>query len=101
MALLLCQGLGNLCSGICSGLSQVLSLPCRICCEGTRLGCDAVCQALTSPFYPYLAVTFALNLPPTVWGIQSAVRGCHVDWLIFNAIATTVHILAAFYIVQK
>lgn len=90
-----------MCSSVCSGFSHLISLPCRICCEGTRFGCDALCRALTSPFFPYLAVTCALNLPPSVWGIQSAIQGCHVDWLTFNGIATAIHILAAFYIVQK
>jgi hypothetical protein len=90
MALLLCDSIG-----------KILSWPCRVCCEGTRFGCDAMCRACTSPFFPYLAVTCALNLPPTVWGLSALFNNCQVDWLPINAIATALHMLGAWYIVAR
>jgi hypothetical protein len=58
-------------------------------------------RACTSPFFPYLALTCALNLPPTVWGVTSLFNDCQVDWLPINAIATVLHMLAAWYIVSR
>jgi hypothetical protein len=58
---------------------------------------------ICSPFFPYLALTVGLNLPPTLWGVQSLanVGRCDTIWLLVNAVATTLHIVAAFYIVYK
>ena len=103
MALLLCDGISKGCKGLCEGLCHIINLPCRICCEGCKLSSDCCCRAVTSPFFPYLAVTCAFNLPPSVWGIQSLSLGCGDDatWLVVNAVMTAIHIAAAFYIVAR
>lgn len=58
---------------------------------------------MTSPFMPYLAVTFALNLPPLVWGIKAQLADdhCETSWLLVNGILCLAHIVAAIYIAQK
>lgn len=58
---------------------------------------------ICSPFFPYLALTIGLNLPPTIWGVKSLanVGACDTLWLLVNAIATAFHMVAAFYIVHK
>jgi hypothetical protein len=92
MAAVLCQSIGQLCSGLCK-------LPCNLvngCCENV---CSALGQTLCSPFFPYLAVTCALNVPPVAWAIQSYTKGeCDATWLYVNAIGSLVHILGSFYI---
>jgi len=91
MAALLCESFGKL----CSGCSHAMCLPCRACCEG-------IGQAITSPFFPYIAVTLALNVPPTVFGIQSiAGQSCPATWLWVNAALCAIHIIACFYIAHK
>jgi len=103
MALLLCDGIGKACRGLCDGLCHVINLPCRLCCKTCRVSCDCICQAVTSPFFFYLAVTCGFNFPPTFWGILAVASGCghDADWLALNAIGTLSHIIAAFYIVHK
>jgi hypothetical protein len=92
MAFLLCQSIGQLLSGV----TKCCTIPCRSCCDGFT-------QVICSPFFPYLALTVGLNLPPTLWGIQSLanIRTCDTVWLLANAVATALHIVAAFYIVYK
>ena len=93
MAAVLCKAFGEL----CSAASHVVCLPCRAC----NLGCEAIGDVLLSPFFPYLALTFALNLPSVVYGIRAASSLCDFSqWLIGNAIFAAVHMLAATYIVN-
>lgn len=92
MAFLLCQSIGQL----LSGATQCCTVPCRNCCEGLS---NVIC----SPFFPYLALTVSLNLPPTLWGVKSLenIGTCDTVWLHVNAVATALHMVAAFYIVYK
>jgi len=105
MALLLCEGIGKACDGLCTGLSHLINLPCRICSQTCRCACDGCGHVLKSPFFPYLAVTLSFNLPPAVWGFRAKVQGCDGSssghWLLVNAIYALIHVLAAFYIVHQ
>jgi hypothetical protein len=59
---------------------------------------------ICSPFFPYLALTVGLNLPPTLWGVKSFgtnFEACDTLWLHLNAVGTALHMVAAFYIVHK
>jgi hypothetical protein len=59
---------------------------------------------ICSPFFPYLALTVGLNLPPTLWGFKSFgsnFETCDTVWLHLNAVGTVLHMVAAFYIVHK
>jgi hypothetical protein len=99
MAFLLCQSIGQL----LSGATKCCTIPCRSCCEGLSHCCEGLSQVICSPFFPYLALTVGLNLPPTLWGIKSLVNlgTCDTVWLYVNAVATALHMVAAFYIVYK
>lgn len=95
MAAVICKGIGEL----CSGLGKVACLPCRAC----GLACNSFGDVLKSPFFPYLAVTFGLNIPGVVFGIKSLAPGCAdlSSWLFANGILCAIHMLAAWYIVNK
>lgn len=99
MAAVLCKGIADLCSGACSGLGHVVCLPCKAC----GCACSTFGEVLKSPFFPYLAVTFGLNLPGVVYGFKSLVPGCATlsSWLLANGILCAIHMLAAWYIVNK
>lgn len=56
---------------------------------------------LSSPFFPYLAVTAALNIPPAIWGLQSLQCGDEASWLWINGALCVVNVIASFYIVNK
>lgn len=95
MAAIVCQCIGKL----CSECTRCLSVPCHAI-------CGTVGQALCSPFFPYLALTCGLNLPPTIWAIQDAVRyypdKCRNSWWLWiNAIGTLANLLGAFYIASQ
>mmetsp|Transcript_8859 Transcript_8859/g.16039 ORF Transcript_8859/g.16039 Transcript_8859/m.16039 type:complete len:286 (-) Transcript_8859:161-1018(-) len=100
MAAVLCQGIGQACAGLIEILEAVLYLPCRACgCACTGLG-----EVLTSPFFPYSALTFGLNVPPIVLGIQGMMQtSCaSIDkWFLVNAILCLVHCLACLYIIHR
>jgi hypothetical protein len=85
MAAVICELIGDVCRPVCSGLS---------------FGCREVFK---SPFLPYLALTFALNTPGVVYGLKSIGSDCDSfrDWLIPNAILCAIHMLAAWYVVNK
>eukprot|EP00522_Entomoneis_paludosa_P011521 CAMPEP_0172455388 /NCGR_PEP_ID=MMETSP1065-20121228/12043_1 /TAXON_ID=265537 /ORGANISM="Amphiprora paludosa, Strain CCMP125" /LENGTH=282 /DNA_ID=CAMNT_0013207849 /DNA_START=29 /DNA_END=877 /DNA_ORIENTATION=+ len=104
MAAILCGGIG----ACCKGLGQCLSLPFQACSSVCGETCTFVKKSLTSPFTPYLLTTFALNLPPTIWGARAFLTSlaenqrCQGDsWLWVNSGLALVHILAAFYIVFR
>lgn len=85
MAAVICDLIGDLCRPICSGVS---------------FGCREVCK---SPFLPYLALTFALNTPGVVYGLRSIASGCGdlKGWLLPNAFFCLLHMIAAYYVVNK
>mmetsp|Transcript_7724 Transcript_7724/g.11103 ORF Transcript_7724/g.11103 Transcript_7724/m.11103 type:complete len:255 (-) Transcript_7724:316-1080(-) len=98
MAAVLCRGLGQL----CAGLGDVVCLPCKAC----GVGCEALWDTVKSPFFPYLAITVGLNLPPIFMGLRaipSIGGGCDdgVQWLLVNMVLALVHIIAAFYLARK
>mmetsp|Transcript_38589 Transcript_38589/g.57364 ORF Transcript_38589/g.57364 Transcript_38589/m.57364 type:complete len:299 (-) Transcript_38589:97-993(-) len=100
MAAILCNGL----SGLCTNAGDLICLPCKAC----GLGCDMCCKMMCGPFFPYLAVTFVLNLPCIVYGAKAltdfrAGAQCisGLEWLMINAVLSAVHIAAAIYIVEK
>jgi hypothetical protein len=91
MAALICDSFGKLCGSCC----DVLTLPCKLCGE-------CCSKVICSPFFPYLAVTMALNFPPAVWGLQAFGLQCDgSSWLWTNGALCIVHMVAAFYIVHK
>lgn len=77
MAALLCQSIGQLLSNC--------TLPCRSCCDG-------VSKVLCSPFFPYIALTVGLNLPPVLWGAKAITTDCDSSWLLVNALATGLNV---------
>lgn len=56
-----------------------------------------------SPFFPYLALTFGLNLPGVFYAIKSLPLDCAglSGWLLGNGILCLIHMVAAMYIVNK
>ena len=104
MAAVICTSIGDLCRG-CTNILCVA--PCKAC----GVTCDACCSGISkvvmSPFFPYLLVTYVLNIPPLVLGIQSvsdlATAGCAggAQWLLINAALCLVHLLASLYVVHK
>ena len=96
MAAVVCQGIGQ----VCSGLGEILCLPCKAC----GLGCQSLCELLSSPFLPYTALTFCLNLPPIILGIKAMqLTSCLSieKWFIVNVALCIVHCVACLYIVHK
>jgi hypothetical protein len=96
MAAILCQGIGQ----ACSGLGEILCLPCKAC----GLGCRSLCDLLSSPFLPYTALTFCLNLPPIVLGFKAMqLTSCQSieKWFLVNVVLCIVHCVACLYIVHK
>mmetsp|Transcript_25216 Transcript_25216/g.35542 ORF Transcript_25216/g.35542 Transcript_25216/m.35542 type:complete len:244 (-) Transcript_25216:226-957(-) len=98
MAAVLCRGLGQL----CVGLGDVICLPCKAC----GVGCEALWDTVKSPFFPYLAITVGLNVPPMFMGVR-AIPGigdaCSdgTQWLLVNMVLAASHIIAAFYLSRK
>lgn len=99
MAAILCKTISDLFSTACSAAGQVVCLPCKLC----GLGCESAGEVLKSPFFPYLAVTFGLNMPGLVYGIRSIGSACPSlsSWLMANALLCLIHMIACFYIVNK
>jgi hypothetical protein len=95
MAAILCKTIGEL----FSALGQVLTIPCK----ALGIGCDAMSDVLRSPFFPYLAVTFALNVPAVVYAIRGLGGNCPelVSWLFCNGLLGLIHMLASMYVVNK
>ena len=104
MAALLCQSIGNLFSGACSGCGQLCSLPCKLCNQACKGFCDGARKLCTSHFCFYGTVTLALNLPPIVFALQglAGIAGCTgTGWLFLNGLFCVIHILAALYIAER
>lgn len=98
MAAVICQSIGDL----CRGCGEICCLPCKAC----GMGCQCLWDVVSSSFFPYMFITFALNAPPLLLGIQSITDltgGC-VDaatWLLVNAVCCGIHMVACLYIVHK
>ncbi|CAB9525595.1 expressed unknown protein [Seminavis robusta] len=108
MALVLCDGIGKICTGCCDLVGQVCLLPCKVCdacCKGFGQCCSESCAFVTgccsSRFCCHITVTIALNLPPILLGLMdlpNAVGGCPGSlWLLVFWLLSLVHIVAAFY----
>ena len=100
MAAVLCQGIGQACAGFGEILGAVLCFPCRAC----GFACQGIGDVLSSPFFPYSALTFGLNVPPIVLGIQGMMQSdcASVDnWFLVNALLCLVHCLACLYIIHR
>jgi hypothetical protein len=95
MAAVVCQAFGSL----CSAAGQVICVPCKV----LNVGCGSLGEVLCSPFFPYLAVTFALNMPTVVYGLRATGDWCPdiSYWLVTNAVLAVVHMAASMYIVNK
>lgn len=99
MAAVLCKGIGELCSGLGKAVGEVICLPCKAC----GCACSTMSEVLLSPFFPYLAVTFGLNLTGVYYGIKSLPLDCPdlTNWLIANAVFCVMHMIGAWYIVHR
>ena len=98
MAAVLCSTFGELLKGCCDGLGKVITLPCRAC----GCACSSLSEIVMSPFFPYLALTFCLNMPGLVYGFMGLTSGCAASsWLLGNAVLSFIHMLGAMYIVNK
>lgn len=98
MAAIICDSIGKLCNSV----GQLLCLPCKAC----GIGCDALCDVVKSPFFPYIGIAVGLNLPPTILGFRTIADlggDCAeaVQWLIVNGVFCFMHMVAAFYIIHK
>mmetsp|Transcript_8127 Transcript_8127/g.18853 ORF Transcript_8127/g.18853 Transcript_8127/m.18853 type:complete len:255 (+) Transcript_8127:54-818(+) len=116
MAAVLCTSVAELCQGC---VNAICVLPCRACGITCGTFCDTVRKVCTSPFFPYLLVTYCLNLIPLGLGIKTVpwilglekneggageeAKNCRAGalWLVVNAILALVHLVASLYIVHK
>ncbi|CAB9510382.1 expressed unknown protein [Seminavis robusta] len=74
----------------CAGVTSIVSV---VCAEFKDLA--------TSAFFPYLFVTFALNMPPFAYGLVSFFSpDCRSQWLFFNTLLTAMHLGVSVYTVQ-
>lgn len=98
MAAILCKSIGDL----CTGCGEILCLPCKAC----GIGCASLCEALSSPFLPYIVATFGLNLAPFLLTFKafSYLNGdCAgaAQWMIASGGFALLHMIACIYIIQK
>jgi hypothetical protein len=98
MAAIICESFGKL----CHALGDVICLPCKAC----GIGCEAIMDALKSPFSLYILVAVGLNAAPIYMGIRTLPDlggGCGeaTSWLIVNGAICLIHIVAAFYMIHK
>ena len=57
---------------------------------------------VTSPFFPYLFVTFLLNIPPFAYGLASVFApDCSSSWLVYNAFLSAIHMGVSVYGVMR
>lgn len=99
MAAVLCSGIGSLFGGCCEAFGKVVTLPFRAC----GFACNTFGDLVTSPFFPYLALTFGLNIPGFYFGFVSIPSDCRElsSWLLANGILCLIHMVASMYIVNK
>mmetsp|Transcript_14081 Transcript_14081/g.23899 ORF Transcript_14081/g.23899 Transcript_14081/m.23899 type:complete len:229 (-) Transcript_14081:273-959(-) len=104
MAAVICTSIGDLCKGC---FNIICVAPCKACGVSCTACCNGITQALTSPFFPYLLVTFGLNVAPVVFGVNSitslGTAGCGsaAQWMLVNAGLAAIHMVASLYIVHK
>jgi len=98
MAAVLCGAIGDMTKGLCNGICKVATLPCRAC----GMACESITDVVMTAFFPYLAVTFVLNLPGVYFGIRSLDFGCPdlSSWLVTNGLLCIVHMVACLYVVK-
>jgi hypothetical protein len=97
MAAVICESLGSL----CRGCSEIICLPCKAC----GVGCECLWELVGSAFFPYMFVTFALNIPPFALGLKSIMdfgtcKG-EATWMIVNGACCFIHMIASLYIVHR
>jgi len=98
MAAVLCETCGDMTKGLCNGICKILTLPCKAC----GLAFDPLKDAICTPFFPYLGLTFCLNIPGLYFGMRSATFGCYLStWLFTNGVLCIVHMIASIYVVNK
>lgn len=99
MAAVLCGAIGDLTKGACTGIGKVITLPCRAC----GFACNSITDLLTTAFFPYILVTFGLNMPGLYYGAKSLNFDCPSlsKWLVTNGLLCLIHMVAALYIVRK
>jgi hypothetical protein len=99
MAAVICSSMANL----CRGCGDIVCLPCKAC----GVGCQSLCETVSSPFFPYLLTTFGLNLPVFALGIQSIpdlIAGKCTDessWMVAASVFAAIHMIASIYIIHK
>ena len=115
MAAILCSGCGDLCAGcgkvLCVYPCKACGVTCEACCKACNVSCEACCKAfrevICSPFFPYILVTYLLNLAPFTFGIQAlsvlTTAGCSggAQWLVVNAVFCLLHMVACLYVAHK
>lgn len=99
MAAILCKAISDLFSGCGQTFGQILCLPCKAC----GIACSSVGDLLRTPFMPYLALTFCLNIPGVIYGLKGFALDCPElsYWLIVNAFLCALHMVAGLYIVNR
>jgi hypothetical protein len=89
----------------CDSCYDAVMCPCRVCGNAFQKCGEffqGVGNVICSPFFPYLAITAALNIPPTIWSIQSYTTTCTLSWWLWvNGFLCVAHIVASYYIVHK
>lgn len=98
MAAIICEAFGKLCHSI----GDVICLPCKAC----GVGCEAVIDALKSPFSLYILVAVGLNVAPIYFGLRSIANlggSCAeaTQWIFINGVICAIHIYATSYIIRK
>jgi hypothetical protein len=74
-------------------------LPCRAC----GVACNSITDVIMTPFFPYLAVTFCLNMPGVFFGAKGLGFQCPSlsSWLVINGVLCVGHMIASIYIVNS
>mmetsp|Transcript_8232 Transcript_8232/g.12650 ORF Transcript_8232/g.12650 Transcript_8232/m.12650 type:complete len:238 (-) Transcript_8232:127-840(-) len=99
MAAVLCSSIGEL----FNGCSKVICLPCQAC----GIGCQSLVDVVTSPFFPYIFITAAFNLPVVALGAKYiagfAGENCTDEslFLLVSGAFALMHIIACFYIIHR
>jgi len=73
---------------------------CGNCCQRIGKFWKRCGKAICSPFFPYLAASAVLNVPPVIWSAQSFHVTCTLSWWLWiNGFLSLAHILASNYVV--
>lgn len=95
MAAVLCNAVGDL----FNIAGKVLCLPCR----AVNVSCNSAKKVICTPFFPYIALTFGLNIPSIIYGVRAVFSWCSAvsSWLLMMGLLSLCHILGSSYIVYK